>query len=81
MDSSYEYLLIVRRDCDDKLAFLRRTFAERTNVRVMTDRRSRDRRMRRETVHDERRRAERRGNPPPSWELADYVLVPVKEPR
>lgn len=78
MDPSYEYLLIVRRGCDDKLVFLRGAFAHRGNVKIIADRRARDRRTRREAVRDERRRAERRREPPPSWDVADYVLVSVK---
>lgn len=81
MDDSYEYLLIVRRECPDKLAFLRRAFAQRSSVKVIADRRTSDRRLRRDDVAEERRRADRRGVPPPSWDVADYVLVAVKEPR
>jgi hypothetical protein len=80
MDPLFEYLLIVRRDCEDKLAFLRRAFAQRNSVKVIADRRVSDRRTRREEVGEERRRSDRRGIPPPSWDVADYVLVPVRQP-
>jgi hypothetical protein len=80
MKPQFEYLLIVRRDCEDKLAFLRRAFAQRNSVKVIADRRVVDRRTRREPIGEERRRSDRRGVPPPSWDVADYVLVPVRQP-
>jgi hypothetical protein len=69
--------LIVRRGCDDKLAFLRASFLRRKHVTVIPDRRSAERRRAPQAVLQDRRRAERRREPPPSWELADYVLVPA----
>ncbi len=73
--SPAEYLFIVRRGCEDKLEFLKSTFVDRTRVRVISDRRMADRRRAQVGVSVDRRRAERRAPPPPSWDLADYVLV------
>lgn len=73
-----EYLLIVRQDCEEKLVFLRRAFAQRERVKVIFDRRTTDRRQRTQPVSADRRRSDRRGPPPPSWDIADYVLVPVR---
>jgi len=73
--SPTEYLFVVRRGCEDKLEFLKSTFVERTRVRVIPDRRQGERRRADVGVPLDRRRADRRGQPPPSWDLADYVLV------
>lgn len=81
MDPQYSYLLIVRRNCDEKLAFLQGAFAQRAGVRVIEDRRVGDRRRRQDCVPvDRRRRSDRRSPLPPSWDVADYVLVPEREP-
>lgn len=78
---SYEYLLIVRRDSEERLAYLQAAFADRPNVRVMADRRNGDRRGQQHTdVPVDRRRRDRRASMPPSWDIADYVLVPLREP-
>lgn len=79
-DQQYSYLLIVRRNCEEKLAFLRSAFSERAAVRVIEDRRTHERRTRQDHVASDRRRADRRSPLPPSWEVADYVLVPEREP-
>lgn len=79
--SAYAYLLVVRRECEEKLAFLQSAFAHRPGVRVIADRRLRDRRASQQMVPVDRRRADRRQLPPPSWDVADYVLVAEREPR
>jgi hypothetical protein len=79
-EPGYAYLLIVRRECEDKLAFLQDTFEKRPSVRVIADRRTADRRARREDVPVDRRRSDRRVTLPPSWDIADYLLVPEHEP-
>lgn len=79
--SPAEYVFIVRRGCEDKLDFLKSTFVDRTRVRVIVDRRMGERRHARVGVAEDRRRADRRGPPPPSWELADYVLVMPRTPQ
>ena len=76
----YSYLLIVRRNCDEKLAFLERVFAARSGVRVMEDRRVAERRRRLDLVPVDRRRRDRRSALPPSWDVADYLLVAEREP-
>jgi hypothetical protein len=80
IEPAYAYLLIVRRECEDKLAFLEDTFEKRPNVHVIPDRRSADRRARREDVPVDRRRGDRRVTLPPSWDIADYLLVSEREP-
>jgi hypothetical protein len=77
----FEYLLIVRRECEEKFAFLQSSFARRDRVKVLLDRRAGERRRRQEPVGLDRRRTDRRGAPPPSWDLADYVLVPARTTR
>lgn len=74
-EPGYAYLLIVRRECEEKLVFLRKAFESRASVTVIPDRRFGDRRAKREDVPVDRRRRERRSAPPPSWEIADYLLV------
>ena len=82
IDRAFGYLLIVRRDCEDKLAVLRQTFANQPSVRVLADRRVRDRRAQAMPVSvDRRQRRDRRGAPPPSWDVADYILVAERVPR
>jgi hypothetical protein len=78
--SPTEYLFVVRRGCEDKLEFLKSTFVDRTRVRVILDRRQGERRRARMGVPVDRRKADRRGPPPPSWDLADYVLVLPRTP-
>jgi hypothetical protein len=80
VDPHYSYLLIVRRHCEEKFAFLEAAFAQRAGVRVIEDRRVADRRRRQDQVPADRRRSERRLPLPPSWDVADYVLVPEREP-
>ncbi|HSL21102.1 MAG TPA: hypothetical protein VK886_06170 [Vicinamibacterales bacterium] len=80
-ETSYSYLLIVRRECEEKLAFLQAAFASRPGVRVIPDRRVGDRRAQSTEVPVDRRRRDRRAAPPPSWDVADYVLVPQNPQR
>ncbi|MBI2221618.1 MAG: hypothetical protein HYU53_10475 [Acidobacteria bacterium] len=77
-EPDYAYLLIVRRECEDKLVFLREAFEKRRGVRVIADRRVGERRARRDDVPVDRRRHDRRGPQPPSWDIADYLLVPER---
>jgi hypothetical protein len=80
--STHTYLLVVRRECQDKLAFLQDAFATRPSVCVIPDRRQHDRRRAvQPSVNVERRRRDRRAPAmPPSWDISDYVLVPVRQP-
>ncbi len=79
-ESGCAYLLIVRRECEEKLVYLRKAFESRASVNVMPDRRVGERRAKREDVPVDRRRHERRSAPPPSWEIADYLLVSDRAP-
>lgn len=64
-----ELLFIVARDRQDLYASLRHTFVEDPSVRVLVDRRSRERRQRQEPPSLERRRADRRERPEAETQL------------
>jgi hypothetical protein len=66
-------LVIVRRGATDRFAVLERELAEPT-VRVVWDRRVRERRQGQETVA-ERRRSERRRRAASSWSTLDFTIV------
>ena len=76
--SEPEYLLIVRREVPEKLAYLTELFGGDPRVRVIVDRRVRDRRQGTTPVPVDRRREDRRRPAPRSWTLADYILVPTR---
>ena len=71
-------LIIVRTGARDRFAALREAFSPE-GVDVLWDRRGRDRR-RAEAVPQsvpERRRRDRRGMAPASWDLLDFLVVPT----
>jgi hypothetical protein len=70
-------LIVVRAGAAARFATLERAFAPE-GVAVVWDRRVRDRRQREGDgrMPTERRRRERRGQPPASWALLDFLVVP-----
>jgi hypothetical protein len=70
---SVPLLVIVRRGATERFALLERELAEDT-VRIVWDRRVRDRR-RGGAPRDERRQGERRSGPPSSWSTLDFTIV------
>jgi transcriptional regulator of acetoin/glycerol metabolism len=71
-------LVVVRRDKFATFGLLAQTFANEPNVRLMWDRRVRERR--RPTASngpDDRRRRDRRRTPSTKWTCGDYLLVNV----
>ena len=69
--------MIVQRSKFATFELLTRTFAEDPAVRVIWDRRVRDRREAASSVPDDRRRRDRRGSPRSSWDHSAYLVVSV----
>ena len=79
------HLMIVRRGRVNTFQMLQREFADERPVTVIWDRRRADRRGTDGAIPTdartggERRRGERRGVPPASWDAADFILVQVPD--
>jgi hypothetical protein len=70
-----QYLVVVCRGETELLKTLQREFGHAPNVRIIWDRRIRERRAsRKKTPEGERRRRDRRTRPPAVWEVG-YLLV------
>lgn len=67
--------LIVRRGLDACYYRFLEMFAVHRNVEVTLDRRQADRRRQWLAVEQDRRRQERRGEPPETWNCADFVQM------
>src|SRR5947207_2314830 len=74
-------LVIVRRNEFATFARLAQTFANEPNVRLVWDRRIRDRRQSSEAPAGERRRRDRRANPTTTWGPDDYLLLTIAQPE
>jgi hypothetical protein len=70
---SRRFLIIVRRDREDIYRVFQQHYAE-SKYAVMWDRRHTERRQGRQRVTHERRRDDRRGPLPSSWESLGYLL-------
>lgn len=66
---------IVQRGKFATFELLSRTFADNPNVRVVWDRRVRDRRQTAAPVAADQRRRDRRARPSASWDQCQYVVV------
>src|SRR5258705_13301651 len=74
-------LVIVRRNEFATFARLAQTFANEPNVRLVWDRRIRDRRQSSESPAGERRHRDRRENPTTTWGPHDYLLLTLAQPK
>ncbi len=74
-------LVIVRRNEFATFARLAQTFANEPNVRLVWDRRIRDRRQNSVPASGERRRRDRRANPTTTWGPDDYLLLTIAQPE
>jgi len=74
-------LVIVRRNEFATFARLAQTFANEPNVRLVWDRRIRDRRQNSLPQDGERRRRDRRANPTTTWGPDDYLLLTIAQPE
>jgi transcriptional regulator of acetoin/glycerol metabolism len=72
-------LLIVRQNQFATFARLAQVFADEPNVRLIWDRRTRERRERSSSSSSERRRLDRRGEESATWARKDYLLLRVGE--
>ena len=68
-------LVIVQRGKLATFELLARTFANDPTVRLVWDRRERDRRVTASPAPEDRRRSDRRGSPPASWDRFQYLVV------
>lgn len=71
--------MIVQRSKFATFELLARAFADDPAVRVIWDRRVRDRREAASSVPEDRRRRDRRGNPRSSWDHPAYLVVSVRD--
>jgi hypothetical protein len=69
------YRMYVKRGNPEQYELLYNTFSER--VAVVWERRRGDRRKLAEPAGEERRRAERRGPLPPSWQALGFVVTRI----
>jgi hypothetical protein len=69
-------ILIVRRGLGPFFYKSLVAFAKDRDVTLVLDRRQEDRRRGRRRVDIDRRLGDRRGTPPPSWDRADFIVVP-----
>jgi len=74
-------LVIVRRNEFATFARLAQTFANEPNVRLVWDRRIRDRRQNSVAASGERRRRDRRANATTTWGPDDYLLLTIAQPE
>jgi transcriptional regulator of acetoin/glycerol metabolism len=74
-------LVIVRRNEFATFARLAQTFANEPNVRLVWDRRIRDRRQSSVPAAGERRRRDRRANATTTWGPDDYLLLTIAQPE
>jgi len=74
-------LVIVRRNEFATFARLAQTFANEPNVRLVWDRRIRDRRQSAVPATGERRRRDRRANSTTTWGPDDYLLLTIAQPE
>jgi hypothetical protein len=72
--------LIVRRGARERFQKLKKKAAH-LPVKVAWDRRLEERRAASEQLDIDRRKSDRRGNPPFSWEVGDFVLVEKRQQR
>jgi hypothetical protein len=77
-DSSLAYIAVVHRGEAEIFRLLREHFEGLGLVEVRWDRRSRERRGTRQGPVSERRRRERRGLPPGTWDAYGFVIVPLR---
>jgi two-component system response regulator (stage 0 sporulation protein F) len=75
------FLAVVRHGQSELFDCLQRGLAEPELVDIAWDRRVGVRRQRCLPAPTERRLGDRRGAPRPSWDLLDFVLVPVADPE
>ena len=68
-------MVIVQRGRLATFKLLTRTFAHDPTVRVVWDRRERDRRKTASPTPEDRRRRDRRASPPASWDRFQYLVV------
>ncbi len=82
MEDGATDLLIVARDQPGLYVYLRHDFAEDADVRVIMNRRVRERRRQPMSVADERRRTDRRASPELAAKLASigFAIVRCDEP-
>jgi hypothetical protein len=71
-------LIIVRRGRHSTFRLLQREFGNDPTVRIIWDRRYRDRRASNQAVGDERRRRDRRAPSPTVWPERNYIVVNIK---
>jgi hypothetical protein len=69
-------VLLVRRGLGSLYYTSLRAFAASRNVEVVIDRRKGDRRQPGPPKPGDRRQTDRRGAPPPTWDRADFVVLP-----
>ena len=70
-------LIIVRRGRHSTFRLLERAFRNDPTVRIIWDRRYRDRRATSQMVADERRRTDRRASTPTVWPETNYFVVNI----
>ncbi len=73
-------VIIVRRGLPDDYYRFLRIFAPERGLEIIVDRRHVERRHQAASVIEERRRQDRRGTAPQSWDRADFVVV-RRDPR
>jgi hypothetical protein len=71
-------LIIVRRGRHSTFRLLERAFRNDPTVRIIWDRRYRDRRSTSQTVAEDRRRADRRVAAPTVWPETNYFVVNIR---
>ena len=75
-------MLIVRRGLSHSYMSFLRVYARNRGLELTVDRRTDERRQRQVDALPDRRQADRRGPPPHTWDLADFVAIepPDKSP-
>ena len=68
-------MLIVRRGLSHSYMAFLRVYARNRGLEVTIDRRAEERRHRQTDILPDRRRGERRGPPPPTWQHADFIAI------
>jgi hypothetical protein len=67
--------LVVRRSLSPAYYYFLQMFADANRIKLLIDRRVHDRRVVQGRTFQERRRADRRALPPPTWTEGDFVVV------